>query len=54
MVREMVMARLFGAGAANDAFLLAFRIPSLTRNLFAEGALSSRACTRLHTHLFRR
>jgi putative peptidoglycan lipid II flippase len=41
MVREMVMARLFGAGAANDAFQLAFRIPSLTRNLFAEGALSS-------------
>jgi putative peptidoglycan lipid II flippase len=41
MVREVVMARLFGAGAANDAFQLAFRIPSLTRNLFAEGALSS-------------
>ena len=41
LVREMVMARLFGAGAANDAFQLAFRIPSLTRNLFAEGALSS-------------
>ena len=41
VVREMAMARLFGAGAANDAFQLAFRIPSLTRNLFAEGALSS-------------
>ncbi len=41
MVREVVMARLFGAGAANDAFQLAFRIPGLTRNLFAEGALSS-------------
>src|SRR5580692_11499100 len=41
MVREVVMARLFGAGAANDAFQLAFRIPSLMRNLFAEGALSS-------------
>ena len=41
MVREVVMARLFGAGAANDAFQMAFRIPSLTRNLFAEGALSS-------------
>src|SRR5580704_5719463 len=41
MVREVVMARLFGAGAANDAFQLAFRIPSLSRNLFAEGALSS-------------
>jgi putative peptidoglycan lipid II flippase len=41
LVREVVMARLFGASAANDAFQLAFRIPSLTRNLFAEGALSS-------------
>jgi len=35
------MARLFGASAANDAFQIAFRIPNLTRNLFAEGALSS-------------
>ena len=41
VVREMVMARLFGAGAVYDAFLLGFRIPNLTRNLFAEGALSS-------------
>ena len=35
------MARLFGAGAIYDAFLLGFRIPNLTRDLFAEGALSS-------------
>ncbi len=35
------MARLFGAGMAYDAFLLGFRIPNLTRDLFAEGALSS-------------
>jgi putative peptidoglycan lipid II flippase len=41
VAREMVMARLFGAGAAYDAFLLGMRIPNLTRNLFAEGALSS-------------
>jgi len=41
LVREMVMARLFGAGQAYDAFLLGFRIPNLTRDLFAEGALSS-------------
>jgi putative peptidoglycan lipid II flippase len=41
MVREMVMARLFGAGPAYDAFLLGMRIPNLVRNLFAEGALSS-------------
>ena len=41
LVREMAMARLFGAGQAYDAFLLAFRIPSLARDLLAEGALSS-------------
>lgn len=41
LVREIVMARVFGAGFAYDAFLLAFRIPNLTRDLFAEGALSS-------------
>jgi putative peptidoglycan lipid II flippase len=41
LVREMVMARLFGAGFVYDAFLLGFRIPNLTRDLFAEGALSS-------------
>lgn len=41
LVREMVMAQKFGAGFAYDAFLLGFRIPNLTRDLFAEGALSS-------------
>ena len=35
------MARLFGAGFIYDAFLLGFRIPNLSRDLFAEGALSS-------------
>ena len=35
------MARLFGAGLIWDAFNLGFRIPNLTRDLFAEGALSS-------------
>lgn len=41
LVREILMARLFGAGQAYDAFLLGFRIPNLTRDLFAEGALSA-------------
>jgi putative peptidoglycan lipid II flippase len=41
LVRESVMARLFGAGLIYDAFMLGFRIPNLTRDLFAEGALSS-------------
>lgn len=41
LVRESIMARLFGAGLVWDAFNLGFRIPNLTRDLFAEGALSS-------------
>jgi putative peptidoglycan lipid II flippase len=41
LVREIVMARLFGASALYDAFLLGFRIPNLSRDLFGEGALSS-------------
>jgi putative peptidoglycan lipid II flippase len=41
LLREVVMAKFFGAGMVNDAFLLGFRIPNLTRDLFAEGALSS-------------
>ncbi|HOQ45531.1 MAG TPA: murein biosynthesis integral membrane protein MurJ [Bryobacteraceae bacterium] len=41
LLRETVMAHLFGAGRLYDAFSLGFRIPNLTRDLFAEGALSS-------------
>ncbi len=41
LVREVLMARYFGATMAQDAFTAGFRIPNLTRDLFAEGALSS-------------
>lgn len=41
LVREQVMAFYFGAGMATDAFVIAFRIPNLLRDMFAEGALSS-------------
>jgi len=41
LVREQVFAAFFGAGYAYDAFVVAFRIPNLLRDLFAEGALSS-------------
>ena len=51
MVREMVMARLFGAGEVYDAFLLGIRIPNLTRNLFAEGTLSSAFVPAFTQHL---
>ena len=39
-VRDTLLAILFGAGAAMDAFVVAFRIPNLLRRLFAEGAFS--------------
>ncbi|MCL2790792.1 MAG: murein biosynthesis integral membrane protein MurJ [Desulfobulbus sp.] len=41
LIREQVFAGLFGAGFAVDAFVVAFRIPNLLRDLFAEGALSA-------------
>lgn len=41
LLRESVMAGLFGAHMVYDAFTQGFRIPNLTRDLFAEGALSS-------------
>jgi putative peptidoglycan lipid II flippase len=41
LIREQVFAALFGAGKVFDAFRIGFLIPNLTRDLFAEGALSS-------------
>ncbi len=41
LVREQMFAYLFGAGFAMDAFVAAFRIPHLLRDLFAEGALAT-------------
>jgi putative peptidoglycan lipid II flippase len=41
LVRDQVFAIFFGAGLQYDAFLTAFRIPNLLRDLFAEGALSA-------------
>jgi putative peptidoglycan lipid II flippase len=40
LVRELLIARAFGASAYTDAFFVAFRIPNLLRRLFAEGAFS--------------
>ncbi|MCW5592569.1 MAG: murein biosynthesis integral membrane protein MurJ [Burkholderiales bacterium] len=39
-VRDTLLAVLFGAGLAMDAFVVAFRLPNLLRRLFAEGAFS--------------
>ena len=40
LVREQLVAALFGASSLTDAFQVAFRIPNLLRRLFAEGAFS--------------
>ncbi|QER42445.1 murein biosynthesis integral membrane protein MurJ [Thermodesulfobacterium sp. TA1] len=41
LVREQVLAYFFGAGKIMDAYVVAYRIPNLLRDLFAEGALGS-------------
>ncbi|MCX6537573.1 MAG: murein biosynthesis integral membrane protein MurJ [Acidobacteria bacterium] len=41
LVRDQIMAYLFGAGDHMDAYNVAFRIPNLVRDLFAEGAMSA-------------
>lgn len=40
-LRDVLLARLFGASAVMDAFLVAFKIPNFFRRLFAEGAFAS-------------
>ena len=39
-IRDIVIARLFGAGLGTDVFFVAFKIPNFLRRLFAEGAFS--------------
>ena len=41
VARESVLASYFGASAPMDAYNVAFRIPNLLRDLFAEGAMTS-------------
>ena len=40
LVRDVVIASVFGAGASADTFFVAFRIPNFFRRLFGEGAFS--------------
>ena len=40
-LRDVIMANMFGAQMVTDAFLVAFRLPSLLRRLMGEGALSA-------------
>ena len=39
-VRDLIVARVFGADAGTDAFFVAFKIPNFLRRLFAEGAFA--------------
>lgn len=41
LVRDQVLAYYFGAGDAMDAFRIAFRLPNVLRDLFAEGSMSA-------------
>ena len=41
IIREMLLARVLGVGAISDAFLMALKIPSFLRRIFAEGSLSA-------------
>jgi putative peptidoglycan lipid II flippase len=41
LARDLALADVFGAGNDTDAYTVAFRIPNLLRDLFAEGAMSS-------------
>ena len=54
LVRDQVIAALFGAGDEMDAFVVAFRIPNLVRDLFAEGAMSAAFVPTFTAHLTRR
>jgi len=54
LVRELVFAAFFGAGFATDAFIIAFRVPNLLRDLFAEGALSAAFVTTFSQYLTKR
>ncbi len=51
LVRDQVLAYLFGAGDAMDAYRVGFRIPNLLRDLFAEGAMSAAFVPTFTRHL---
>jgi putative peptidoglycan lipid II flippase len=51
LARDQVLAGLFGAGNDMDAFIVAFRVPNLVRDLFAEGAMSAAFVPTFTRHL---
>lgn len=50
LIRDVLIARLFGVSIYTDAFWVAFRIPNLLRRLFAEGAFSQAFVPILNEH----
>ena len=54
VAREILFAAYFGAGDQMDAFYVAFRIPNLLRDLFAEGAMSAAFVPTFTRHLAQR
>ena len=46
LAREQLFAALLGAGLQADAYQIAFRIPNLLRDLFAEGTWCVASTTR--------
>ncbi|MBF0537462.1 MAG: murein biosynthesis integral membrane protein MurJ [Nitrospirae bacterium] len=40
-IRDMIVALFLGASGVSDSFFVAFRVPNLLRELFAEGSMSS-------------
>lgn len=40
-IRDILLAKIFGATGFTDAFFVAYRIPNLLRELFGEGSVSS-------------
>jgi putative peptidoglycan lipid II flippase len=49
--RDIMLARVMGAGGAADAWQLAFQLPNLFRRLFAEGAFASAFIPLFNRHM---
>ena len=49
--RDILLARVLGAGGVADAWQLAFQLPNLFRRLFAEGAFASAFVPLFNRHM---
>lgn len=53
-IKDMILAKVFGASGVTDAFFVAFRIPNLLRELFAEGSISAAFVPVFTEHLIKK